>query len=197
MYYLVPAIVSIIIFWVLSPKSASLIIGSGLPEIYFVLRRIFYGFKSRWVIRWLWSSCTPLLICRMHSKLYFSLNLLSLHMLSASLSKFINTKEIHLSSTQLYTKQCRVARWYRRFWGCYRFILCVAIHLFASILQYLRCLPNSSLLYGLLRNLSNRNRKHGRPSLTRSYLCKCPLADQLCLLQIILFFEIRRPNSHY
>ncbi len=197
MYYLVPAIVSIIIFWVLSPKSASLIKGSGLPETYLVLSRIFSGFKSRCVIRWLWSSCTPLLICKIHSKLYFSLNLLSLQRLRASLSNRTNTKEIHLSNTKWYTKQPQVVRWYRRFSGCYRFRLYVAIRLSASILRYLRYQPYSSSLCEWRLSLWDLSRKLERPYLRRRYLCEGSLADQLCLLQIVLFFEIWRPNSHY
>lgn len=41
MYSLVPAMVYIMIFWVLSPKSASFIKGSGFPGMYLVFSRIF------------------------------------------------------------------------------------------------------------------------------------------------------------
>lgn len=89
MYSLVPAIVSMMIFWVLRPKSASLIRGKGLPMTYLDFRSIFYGFRSRCVIRWLCNYCTPLLIWRIHSNAYFYPILLSLHKLSASLKLLI------------------------------------------------------------------------------------------------------------
>ena len=46
MYYLVPAMVSMMIFWVLSPKSANLIKGKDLPTTYLDFKRMFYGFRS-------------------------------------------------------------------------------------------------------------------------------------------------------
>lgn len=85
MYSLVPATVSMIMFFVLSPKSAILRSGIGCPLTYFLVSRIFYGLRSRWVIRWLWSSCTPLAICKIQFRVSSSVNLWFLTSLSASL----------------------------------------------------------------------------------------------------------------
>lgn len=123
MYYFVPAMVYMMIFCVLRPKSASLTTGKALFWVYLVLRRIFYGFKSRWVILWLWSSWTPLLICNTHSRHYFSFILLSLHRLRTSLNEKICTIKIRRNNTQWCTRRLLQYRWCRRFWGCFSFLL--------------------------------------------------------------------------
>ncbi len=85
MYSLVPAIVYIIIFLVLSPKSASLMAGSGFPGTYLILSNIFSGLRSLCVIWWLCSYWIPLLTWSTTLRASFSHIMLSLHVLSASL----------------------------------------------------------------------------------------------------------------
>ena len=131
-----PAIVSIMIFWVLSPKSASLIKGRGFPTIYLDLSRIFYGFKSLWVILWLCNSWTPLLTWRIHSSACFSAILLSLHRLSASLSYWQSTKGILQSSTRWCTTLCQADQWCQIFLEYSHCLLSLVPHWCAFLYQY-------------------------------------------------------------
>ena len=134
MYSLVPAIVSMMIFWVLSPKSANLIMGKGFPCTYFDLSKMFSGLRSRWVIRWLWSSWTPLLICKIHSNAYFSFILLSFIKLRASLFYGFNTTMILPNSTQSHTKLPLAGRLCQIFLICFhsRLFLTTSLSVFPS-----------------------------------------------------------------
>ena len=190
MYSFVPAIVSMMIFCVLSPKSASFMRGSGLPGTYLVLSNIFSGFKSRWVMRWLCNSCTPLLICSMHSKLSFSLSLLSLHRFSASL---LHLKPYHSEPPEQYSVMyhtvsgCSMISNILRMFSFYTFLnsslICFSLAM-SSI---------SAMLFFTLRMAmeSFRSLSKTRKTWVRvKYLCEGALADQFCLLQVVLFFEI-------
>ena len=164
MYSLVPAIVSIIIFWVLSPKSANLMRGSGFPATYFVLSRIFSGLRSRWVIRWLCNSWTPLLTCKIQSKLYFSFILLSLQRLSASLLHELSTTVNHPSNTLWCTIQHPAGQWCRRFLECFNYRLFAIPRWSTSPWRCLRGLPDSFWPCGLPTNRWVRYRIHERPA---------------------------------
>ncbi len=137
-YYFVPAIVSIIIFWVLSPKSASLISGKGFPTMYLVLSNIFYGLRSRWVILWLCSSWTPRLIWKMHSRDSFSFILFPFIKLSASLYYSYNTTMNLQNNTLLCTTPPQADQLYRIFSKCFTSTPSSATHWSTSTYWYLR-----------------------------------------------------------
>jgi hypothetical protein len=196
MYYFVPAIVSIIIFWVLSPKSASFISGNVLPGTYLVFSSIFYGLRSRWVIRWLCNSCTPLLICRTHCRPSRWFILLSLQRLRASLTMMDVTIGIHLNSTRWCTIRHLVDRWYRIFSVCFRSILFVIINLSVSTCWCLQDRPRSCVHD--VRQASHwwYCQRHGKPRYWGHNLSEISLSDKFSFCKIELFFEELWAYSH-
>ena len=164
MYSLVPAMVSIMIFWVLSPKSANLIWGRDFPTRYLDLSRMFYGFRSLWVILWLCSSWTPLLTCKIHSSACFYPILLSLHKLSASLAILQSTKGSPPNSTQWCTRPCQVGRWYRIFSGCFSCQPSWVLRWCAFPCRYRPDRPETFWPCGWQLNLFANYRRCGRPA---------------------------------
>jgi len=196
MYSLVPAIVSIMIFWVLNPKSANLINGRGFPITYFDFSRIFYGFRSRWVILWLCSYCTPLLICSIHSNAYRSPILLSLHKLRASLTKANLTTAILPNSTMWYTTLPPAAKLYRISLGCFRCLLSSALSWCAFPCL---CLQGQPMIFSLCEwqwSLWIRYQTLDTPESTGKYLCEVALTNELCFVEVELFFKMTRFNLH-